>query len=191
MTVSCPSPGPLHQPGCRISADRSLPENLTQTEFVGQRTDLGATVKAPKHRAHHLPLLCFSLVSFRLVCCTSWFVWVDRPYQLSARSRGRGSGVGNEESWSPTGREFQRGYSMIFLPLSSQSSADQCPVGPQPGSWLPSPLLGRTLPVSFAGTSPSPKSIFWLIASCQPQSASVKCACLSLLLVRSTLPLDF
>lgn len=78
---------------------------------------MGATVKAPKHRAHRLPLLCFSLVSFRLVCCASRFVWVDRPYQLSARSRERGSGVGNEESWSPTGRGFQRGYSMIFLPL--------------------------------------------------------------------------
>lgn len=189
LKVSCPSPGPLHQLGCRISADGSRPENLTQTEFGGQRTYFGETGKTPERGAHHLASLCFALVSFPLLCFASWCVWVARPFQLSGRSRERGSEGGNEESWSPTGRGFQRGHGMLFLPLSSHSLADQCQVGPQPGSWRsswagPSPPL----PVSFAETSPSPKSRFW------PDGllSAPKCfseVCLSLFLVRSSLPL--
>lgn len=176
LRVSCPSPGPLHQPGGRISADRSWPENLTQTEFVGQRTYFGETVKAPEHGAHHLALLCFALVSFPLLCFASWCVWVARPFQLSGRSRERGSGGGNEESWSPPGRGFQRGHSMVFLPLSSQSSADQCQVGPQPGSWRSS--WAGPSPFPLLEPHPPPKAVSGLMASCQPQNASGKGACL-------------
>lgn len=69
---------------------------------------------------------CFGLEWFGLV----WFGFVlfrghlgvsgsPDPPKLSGRRGEKGSGVGEEDRWFPTGRKFQRGDSML-LPHSSQ-----------------------------------------------------------------------
>ena len=107
-------------------------------------------------------LVSFGSVSFRLFGShLGAFGWPARPFQLSNASGEEGSGVGREESWAPTGRQFQREdrqYGLAPLLSGALLSREQLDLSARKLALL---LLARPLlPVSISQKSPSPKGHF-------------------------------